>query len=652
MSDIGTLIDGCYRLERKLGEGGFGTVYLCIDTNLERPVALKMLREGSATESELRRFLAEGKNLAGLSHPNVVQVYRLGSHEGRPFIVMEYIDGRTFSELQREKPLPLEQSVALMQQVACGLHAIHTIGVLHRDLSPHNVMVTAGGTAKVLDMGLSKDMRRRSLSDSRGALIGTMAYVSPEHVAGEQATVRSEVFSFGVLLYEACTGRNPFTADNHVALLNNIVQCHPEPIEDLFQNCPPQLASLVGDCLAKSPEDRPRDMAEVVRRLGDLMVAARMSGLTTVAIAPPSAALGGRARNPYLNRVMIKTPGEFFGRTQELKRVFARLNATPPGSISIVGDRKIGKSSLLNHVYSRAQREQRLDQPERMLMVVLDFQEKTAMSTEGFVRLLISLVGVELRGRLNVADCPPTLDGIKEMVQRLDGAGLRLAILLDEFDVVTTNPNFSLEFFSFLRFLANHYNVAYLTSSARDLQSLCHTKEISDSPFFNIFSTLRLSVFQSDEALEFIRVPSERVGRPLAPFGDQILALAGRFPFYLQMACSHSIEYLEEQPAGTAPDFNEIRRRFLQEAALHYRYVWDGLDGPQRSALVRLSRGRSIPDALRHVAEELKAKHFVEETAARPGLFSSTFEEFVRTEGARGEIQPSLLARLLRRDPR
>src|SRR5262249_11369323 len=148
---------------------------------------------------------------------------------------------------------------------------------------------------------------------------------------------------------------------------------------------------------------------------------------------------------------------------------------------------------------------------------------------------------------------------------------------------VTTNPNFDFDFFSFLRYLANHYNVAYLTSSARNLQVLCHTKEISASPFFNIFSTMRLSAFQQSEAEELIRVPSARVGKPLEPWTGQILAMSGLFPFFIQMACAHTLEFMDEHP-GDALEFREIHRRFYDEARLHYQYLWDTFDEPEKSA--------------------------------------------------------------------
>jgi serine/threonine-protein kinase len=241
---------------------------------------------------------------------------------------------------------------------------------------------------------------------------------------------------------------------------------------------------------------------------------------------------------------------------------------------------------------------------------------------------------------MEVSDCSLDLDGIKTLVQRLDGAGFRLAILLDEFEGVTTNPNFSLEFFSFLRFLANHYNVAYLTSSARDLQVLCHTKEISDSPFFNIFSTMRLSVFQRAEAEELIRVPSERAGKPLGRHADRIIEVAGLFPFFIQMACSHAVEWLDEHPEASEPDFTEVGRRFYEEARLHFRYIWEGFDEHERSTVLRVASRKGLPDSLKHVLGELEARHYVEGGSGRPRLFATTFEEFVKAEGVKEEKGP------------
>lgn len=267
-----------------------------------------------------------------------------------------------------------------------------------------------------------------------------------------------------------------------------------------------------------------------------------------------------------------------------------------------------------------------------MVMVFLDLQEEKRMSIESFVERLLAIANFELHGRLNVTDCTRDLDGVKDLVQRLDGAGFRLAILLDEFDAVTTNHNFGLEFFSFLRFLANHYNVAYVTSSARDLQTLCHNKEIADSPFFNIFSTIRLSTLQREEAEELIRVPSERAGRPLAAHAARIMEMSGLFPFFIQMACSHAFEWMDEHPQAERPDFDAIQRRFYEEAQLHYRSIWDGFDLHEKSAMRRVATGKSIPDALRHVVAELGSKRYVSDDAGKSRLFAAPFEDFVRSQ--------------------
>ena len=640
---IGTVIDGSYRVDRLLGEGGFGVVYECTELELKRPVAIKMLRVDSKGERDFERFVAEGQNLASLNHPNVVQIYRLGTHLDRPYIVMELVRGRPLAQMIGGERPAMRRALEIMRQVAGGLAAIHGLGIVHRDLSPNNVVVTNGGVAKILDLGLSRSIH--GLTSSVGVIAGTVSYMAPEQVLGGGTGFRAEIFSFGVMLYEVLTGSHPFRAEHPVSLLYNIAHRPVEPLPLHLSGCPEPLARLVARCLEKRPEDRVATMEEVMRCL-DEVLALPVAETEASPTVPSPQAPRSTTRNPYLNRVMIKNHEDFFGRAQEVKRIYARLNATPPGSISIVGERKIGKSSLLNHVYARAQRHRYLEQAEKTVMVFLDLQQEKGMSMESFVGALLGIASFELRGRIDISSCALSLDGVKDLVERLQAAGFRLAIILDEFEAVTTNPNFNLEFFSFLRFLANHYDVSYITSSARDLQVLCHTKEISDSPFFNIFSTMRLSVFQRAEAEELIRIPSERIGKPLAPYAERIVRMAGLFPFFLQLACSHAIEHLDEHPDAREPDFDEISRRFYEEAKLHFRYIWEGFDDHERSTVLRVARGKGMPDALKHVLAELESRQYVASDGDRPRLFSSAFDEFVRA-GQGGK--PSILDRLLGR---
>lgn len=643
---IGVVIDGCYRVTGRIGQGQFGTVYRCQDLNLQRDVALKLLHVAEAGAASFESAIGEARKLATLNHPHVVQVYRLGMHDGAPFIAMECIEGATLRALIPGTSRPLKDNLQSMRQVASGLHAIHSMGLIHRDLSTNNIMITTSGVAKILDLGLARDSGMTTSIESQNRLAGTVSYIAPEVIAGQSADVRSEVFSFGVILYEILTKRHPFQAEHFMSLLYNITNREPEPVASYLSVCPQAIADLLDRCLRKNPQERPASLADIEQALAHVLNASGLDAAIAVEFAESSLAPRATPQNPYLNRVMIKRQEDFFGRRQEVKRIFARLNATPPGSVSMVGERKIGKSSLLNHIYMRQQRQEHLEFPEKMIMVFLDFQQEKNMSMEAFVKAMLGITNYELRGRLDVSDCALTLDGIKDMVQRLDAAGFRLAILLDEFDIVTTNRNFDLEFFSFLRFLANHYNVAYLTSSARDLQVLCHTKAISDSPFFNIFSTMRLSAFTRPEAEELIRVPSAKAGHPLGGHVREILEISGHYPFFIQMACSHACEFLEES-GDSQPNFAAIRKRFYAEARLHFRYIWENLDEAERLVLQRVAQGKNIPDSHNHVLQELGDRNLVQDSSP-PRLFAPTFEEFVTSEAAQA-AKPSLFGKLFRR---
>lgn len=630
---IGKKIDGEYRILRLIGTGAFGAVYEAEEISLKRPVAIKMLNQENAGEKELGRFLKEAQHLAKLNHENVVRILRLGEFDGAPYIVMEYLKGKTLGHLIDGPRRPFGHVLSILKQVCRGLQAIHSLGVVHRDLSRNNVIVTDSGTVKILDLGLAKELNPDTYTKEQ-YLAGTIWYVSPEQILGKGATLSSDIFAFGIICYELLTNVNPFDAEHYMSVLYNIAHRDPAPLEAHVPDCPPELSRVVSQCLEKREQDRPKDLAAVETVLD--AVAARADAQTTLAAplslsarrAPdPGARTGGK--NPYWNRVMVKRREEFFGRVREVRRIYSRLNAIPPGSVSIVGDRKIGKSSLLNYVYNRQTRSEQLESPEKMVMVFLDLQQQKNMSLEHFVGVLLDMAELELRGRLEISDCGNDLDGVRTMVQRLDEHGYRLCVLLDEFEAITANPNFDLEFFSFLRYLANHFNVAYLTSSAHHLQSLCHNKEISDSPFFNIFSALRLSAFKRNEAEDLIRIPSEIAGKPLAKHVGPLLQIAGLFPFFIQIACSHCVEFLEENPDSTEPDFAEVTRRFYDEAKLHYQYMWSSFDSHERSAIVRVAKGKSIPDALKHVLGELADRHYVYTDDTNPRLFSSPFTEFV-----------------------
>jgi len=365
----GTIINNEYEILEELYSGGFGVVYRGRDLQLGKLVAIKFLHPMRATDNEA--FLREAKLLASVNHPNVITIHRLGDYEGRPFIVMTYLEGMTLRILLEGPQVEADRMLGLMSQVARGLEAIHAAGVIHRDLSWNNVMITADWRAVILDFGLAKTLGGPVQKSSEDKVKGTFGYHSPEQLLGRPISTATDVFSFGILLYQTLSWMHPFQAEHHMSMVYDIVYRDPIPLTQLAAYLPDDLLMLVDRCLDKDPVSRP-NMTAILDTMGrfvsDGVAPARENRTSTARLTRHLA-----HSNPYLNRVMIQRWRDFFGRKQEVRRIYARLNATPPGSVSVVGDRKIGKSSLLNYIYMDQNRKTYLEDPRRMIMVFLDF---------------------------------------------------------------------------------------------------------------------------------------------------------------------------------------------------------------------------------------------------------------------------------------
>jgi serine/threonine protein kinase/tetratricopeptide (TPR) repeat protein len=275
---------GRYEILSKIGAGGMGEVYLAQDTQLRRPVALKILpAEFSKSKERLRRFEQEAYAVAALNHPNIAHIYEIGEADNHRFIAMEYIDGETLIEKIHRDHAPLAQLLKYLIQVAAGLTKAHAVGIVHRDLKPENIMVTNDDYAKILDFGLVKLVQSQTgSSDSResdtlitserslpGTVIGTVGYMSPEQAQGrvEEIDHRSDIFSFGCLLYEAATRQKAFQGRNAIDSLHKIVYEPTPEIKEINPAAPKDLQQIVSKCLAKDAQARYHSIKDVAIEL-------------------------------------------------------------------------------------------------------------------------------------------------------------------------------------------------------------------------------------------------------------------------------------------------------------------------------------------------------------------------------------------------
>ncbi|HEY0657710.1 MAG TPA: protein kinase, partial [Pyrinomonadaceae bacterium] len=269
---------GRYKILSCLGAGGMGEVYLAQDTKLDRQVALKILPTEFAEDKErMNRFVREAKSASALNHPNIITIHEIGESDGTHFIATEFIDGKTLNDYAKSNPLDFKSLLEIAVQIASALDEAHSAGIVHRDIKPDNVMIRENGLVKILDFGIAKlsappesneEAATAIKSTSPGMIIGTANYMSPEQAKGKEVDARSDIFSFGVVLYEMIAGELPFEGETAMEMIGAILKDEPKSL-DKKTGVPPQIEKIIGKCLKKDRDERYQTIKDVLIDLKD-----------------------------------------------------------------------------------------------------------------------------------------------------------------------------------------------------------------------------------------------------------------------------------------------------------------------------------------------------------------------------------------------
>jgi serine/threonine-protein kinase len=299
MESLAGQIVSHYAFLEKLGAGGMGEIYKARDSRLNRIVAVKVLAPGKTGDPHLRRrFIREAQAASALNHPNIITIYDILPEGATQYMVMEYVSGKTLQELISAGRLPVPQVLQLATQMANALTVAHAAGIIHRDFKPANVMVTPSGLVKILDFGLAKltDLSARMQDGDQntltaapltreGSIMGTVNYMSPEQAEGLKVDYRSDIFSFGAVLYEMVTGHRAFDGDSGISTLSAVLRDEAKPIHEIAPDAPSELADIVNRCLRKNPAVRWQSMTEVEAELSSLKRRSDFSSPAPAAVA-------------------------------------------------------------------------------------------------------------------------------------------------------------------------------------------------------------------------------------------------------------------------------------------------------------------------------------------------------------------------------
>ncbi len=623
---------GNYRLVRLLGQGGSAEIYLGEHLHLGTQAAIKVLHthlEGT----EVERFRAEARMIAHLVHPAIVRILEFGIENDVPFLVMEYAPNGTLRQrYPKDMVLSLATIVSYVKQIAGALQYAHTQKVIHRDIKPENMLLGRGDEVLLSDFGIA--VAAHSTFSLRAQTTGgTLPYMAPEQIEGHPRPA-SDQYALAVVVYEWLCGERPFEGSMSEVMVKH-VSLPPPPLRERVPTVSAEVEQVVLRALAKDPKARfasvqtfamaleqasqstqPFRSADPLSQstaghLPPVQPAQSIAGNTLASPslqaareipALPSGLAAPRvtprlSTNPFTYGNPISDPTRFVGREREVEQIFSRLRNVEFESSSVVGERRMGKTSLLNYLAHPAVRRTHELDPDTYLFVYVDLQmvSKDMTPARLWQRLL-----QQMARSCQQSEVKQVFDQIREtesidpfvladVFTSVDEHEQYVVLLLDEFEHVTENPNFGPDFFYGLRSLAIHHHLALITSSRRELIDLCHSEAIRSSPFFNIFANINLRLFAQAEARHLI---SLALAETTISFTNAeiaaILRVAGSHPYFLQAACFFLFEAYSGK-LGPEERIAFLYKAFHDEAMPHLAHYWRVSNEQEKIVLTALA---------------------------------------------------------------
>ncbi|MBN1217443.1 MAG: serine/threonine-protein kinase PknK [Anaerolineae bacterium] len=593
---------GLYQIEAILGSGGIATVYRARNPQSE-VVALKVLAPPPKAGREiLARFEREARTAARLNHPGIVQVLDVGQAKGCAFMVMPLIEGQSLADrLTQVERLDETTAADIAWQVADALHYAHQQGVIHRDVKPSNILLASGGQALLTDFGVALALDDPVLTLA-GHTVGTPVYMAPEQAAGV-GTVdgRADLYSLGVVLYHMVTGLVPFQGNTPQILHAHVYQ--PPAAPSTITDVSPAMEVIILRALAKEVSERFQTgaaMAEALARLSHqpptkTFVASiqspRLKTPQLTEVVQPSGQ-ASRIQNPFFYGGAV-APELFYGREEILKAIVNRVGGRTAQSISIVGERRMGKSSLLN--YFRARADQLLPGGIKFIIIYLDLMKAYCHTWAGLMRVLRRELTSVWRQPWSASE-DGDLVAFDFALEELQADGIRFLLCLDEIENLTQRAGEFNEVLEDWRACGSMGQMAMMTASAQPLADLCASSGLT-SPFYNIFSQQWLGLLPAESWQALVTENMATTADDLA-FIDKI---AGGHPFFTQIAASH----LWEAKTRDEVDYVQLREELWFQFQPHLQHLWRKLAADEQTILRRLATSDSMEsDSIRLAALE------------------------------------------------